>query len=193
MKYPILVARLEPDSDGSTVVRCPAVGWWTGIPALGAMMGPGSRIGTLERLGKRYALELPPSGSGQITGGLPGGRAVALEYGQVLFRLAPSGAPAGPDQQAAAVNSGGLPQGAWAVAAPTEGVFYRGPAPGAEAFVEIGSRVRRGQTIGLVEVMKTFNQIIFDDPLAPQEVEVLEIRARDGEEVCAGEVLVVLG
>ena len=72
---------------------------------------------------------------------------------------------------------------------PTDGTFYRGPAPGTRPFVEPGSRVRAGQPLGLVEVMKTFNQIPYGGPGLPEEAEVVEIRCGDAEEVHAGQVL----
>jgi acetyl-CoA carboxylase biotin carboxyl carrier protein len=42
------------------------------------------------------------------------------------------------------------------------GVFYRGPGPEAEPYVEEGSRIAAGQTIALIEVMKTFNEVKAD-------------------------------
>ena len=42
---------------------------------------------------------------------------------------------------------------------PMVGVFYHAPSPGEPNFVEIGDRVERGQTIGLIEAMKVFNEI----------------------------------
>lgn len=48
------------------------------------------------------------------------------------------------------------------VAAPVVGVFYRAPEPGAPPFVEVGSRVEVGDTLGLVEVMKMFNSVTAD-------------------------------
>lgn len=46
------------------------------------------------------------------------------------------------------------------VTAPSVGVFWRAPAPGAPPFVEVGSQVRAGETIGIVEVMKLMNNIV---------------------------------
>src|SRR6185295_19175805 len=85
-----------------------------------------------------------------------------------------------------------LPPGALACPAPTDGVFYRRPAAGVPPFVEVGSRIRSGAPVGLVEVMKTFHQIVYGGPGLPAEVEVLEIRAEDGEEVRARQPLVVV-
>lgn len=57
------------------------------------------------------------------------------------------------------------------VSAPVVGVFYAAPEPGAPPFVEVGSRVEAGATMGLVEVMKMFNSVTAD--VAGEVVEVL--------------------
>ena len=46
-----------------------------------------------------------------------------------------------------------------ALPSPMVGVFYLAPSPGEPNFVEIGDRIERGQTIGLIEAMKVFNEI----------------------------------
>lgn len=51
------------------------------------------------------------------------------------------------------------PPGAVPVRAPMIGRFYRSPEPGAPPFVEVGSAVQPDDTVGLIEVMKLFNQI----------------------------------
>jgi len=48
------------------------------------------------------------------------------------------------------------------VTAPLVGVFYRAPAPGADPFVEVGSRVKAGDTLCILEAMKLMNEINTD-------------------------------
>ncbi len=48
------------------------------------------------------------------------------------------------------------------IKAPLVGTFYRAPAPGAEPFVEIGSEVKPGDTLCIVEAMKNMNEIESD-------------------------------
>ncbi|MGD9496969.1 MAG: acetyl-CoA carboxylase [Armatimonadota bacterium] len=68
----------------------------------------------------------------------------------------PAHAPGAAAAQAAVTPApAGLP-----VPAPMAGIFYRQPAPGADPFVEEGDRVEAGQVVGLIEVMKLFNEII---------------------------------
>lgn len=51
------------------------------------------------------------------------------------------------------------PAGAGAVTAPMVGTFYRSPSPGASPFVEVGSKVKKGDPICIIEVMKLFTTI----------------------------------
>jgi acetyl-CoA carboxylase biotin carboxyl carrier protein len=74
-----------------------------------------------------------------------------------------------------------------AVTAPMVGTAYLAPAPGARAFVEVGSTVKEGQTILIIEAMKTMNQIP-----APRSGKVTEILVEDGAPVEYGEPLVVI-
>ena len=70
---------------------------------------------------------------------------------------------------------------------PMVGVFYHSPAPGEPNFVEIGDRVERGQTIGLIEAMKVFNEIT-----AEASGIVAEIPAGNGQLVETGMPLMLL-
>lgn len=74
-----------------------------------------------------------------------------------------------------------------AVRSPMVGTAYRRPSPGATAFIEIGSTVKAGEKILLVEAMKTFNEIV-----APKAGTVTHILVEDGQPVEYGEPLVVI-
>lgn len=181
------------DEEGNTEVVSPRIGWWWGPPSPGQLLGPGSELGVLARLGRRFRLVLPPDLHGRVVDPPHERRVVAVEYGQRLFGLAPieTGATAAAATGAEAGNpvasGGGL-----TVVAPTDGTFYHRPSPDASPFVEVGKPVRRGQVVGLVEVMKTFNQILFDGADRPDQATVVELRAGDGEEIRAGQTLLVL-
>lgn len=193
---PILVARVDREDDGRLKVLSPDVGWWSDHPDAGALVGPGSRVGSLDHLNRRCDLRLPEGVAGYVTGSLPRDRRVPVEYDQLLFLLAPVGTAEKERLEAHAGRGShpaptGLAPGTWAIHSPTDGVFYRRPSAGARPFVEIGTRVRAGQPLGLVEVMKTFNQVLYGGPGLPEEAEVAEIRCGDAEEVRAGQVLIV--
>ncbi len=55
-----------------------------------------------------------------------------------------------------------VPPGLHAIRSPIVGTFYRAPAPGAEPFTDVGKRVRKGQTLCIVEAMKVMNEIESD-------------------------------
>lgn len=73
------------------------------------------------------------------------------------------------------------------VTSPMVGTVYLSPAPGARPFVEVGATVKEGQTILIVEAMKTMNQIP-----APKSGKVVEIVVNDSQPVEYGEALVVI-
>jgi acetyl-CoA carboxylase biotin carboxyl carrier protein len=73
------------------------------------------------------------------------------------------------------------------IAAPMLGTFYHAPEPGAKPFVDIGSVVAKGDTIGLIEVMKLFSPVSAD--VAGTVVEIL---ADNGALVEYGQPLVRL-
>lgn len=192
MTRPVLAAGVEPEEGGRWRVLSPGVGWWTEPPAAFALLGPGARVGVLLQGNRRLDLVLPPGVSGRLSGSPPTDRIVPVAYAQPLFTLSPLGEAAADVPHARSSTSPGLPPGAHAVVSPTDGVFYARPSPGAPAFVEAGARVRAGQPIGLVEVMKTFNQVLYGGPDLPREALVLEVRGGDGQEVRAGQVLLVV-
>jgi acetyl-CoA carboxylase biotin carboxyl carrier protein len=74
-----------------------------------------------------------------------------------------------------------------AVKSPMVGTAYHAPQPGAPAFVKVGSEVREGQTLLIIEAMKTMNQIP-----APRAGRVVEILVKDGQPVEYGEVLMIV-
>lgn len=61
---------------------------------------------------------------------------------------------------------------------PMVGTFYKAPAPGAEAFVKVGSIVRKGQPVGIIEAMKIMNEIE-----AEFDCKILEILVDDGQPI----------
>ena len=74
-----------------------------------------------------------------------------------------------------------------AVTSPMVGTAYRRPSPEAKPFVEIGSMVKQGDRVLLVEAMKTFNDIV-----APRSGKVTAILVEDGQPVEYGEPLLVI-
>ena len=73
------------------------------------------------------------------------------------------------------------------VTSPMVGTAYRSPEPGAPPFVEVGTRVAAGQTLLIIEAMKTMNQIP-----SPRAGTVIAILVEDGQPVEYGEPLAVI-
>ena len=86
---------------------------------------------------------------------------------------------------AAPADSGGAPPGA--VPSPMVGTAYLAPEPGAPVFVQPGSNVTEGQTILIIEAMKTMNHIP-----APRSGKLTRVLVDDGQPVEFGEPLFVI-
>jgi acetyl-CoA carboxylase biotin carboxyl carrier protein len=74
-----------------------------------------------------------------------------------------------------------------AVKSPMVGTAYRSPEPGAPTFIEVGSQVTQGDTLFIIEAMKTMNQIP-----APHSGKVTAILIENGQPVEFGEPLVII-
>jgi acetyl-CoA carboxylase biotin carboxyl carrier protein len=74
-----------------------------------------------------------------------------------------------------------------AVTSPMVGTAYIGPSPGAKPFVDIGSKVAAGETLLIIEAMKTMNQIP-----APRAGTVTKVLIEDGQPVEFGEPLMII-
>lgn len=95
--------------------------------------------------------------------------------------LLPAGAESVPDGPAPAVAAGDT------VKSPMVGTVFLAAQPGAEVFVSVGQTVTQGQTLLIVEAMKTMNPIP-----APRAGTVLEVLVGDAQPVEYGEPLVIL-
>ena len=100
---------------------------------------------------------------------------------------APATAPATPEPAAQAPAAAPESQGT-EVTAPMVGVFYAAPAPGDEPFVRVGSKVKAGETLCIIEAMKVLNEVT-----AEADGEVLEICVADGDLVEFGSCLMRIG
>lgn len=175
--------RLELCNDG--------VGLWTPWVKVGQVVEPGDAIGQLEVLGVAQPL---------VSGAAAAGRAVAVrggdhhrtpvDHGAVLVTLDPS-AVAG---AAAAAGAAGpvAAEGGLVFRAPSSGRYYGRPGPGKPPFVSAGDVVRAGQTICLLEVMKTFHRVTYGGAGLPEAAKVIAIGVADDADVAPGDVLLRL-
>jgi acetyl-CoA carboxylase biotin carboxyl carrier protein len=104
-------------------------------------------------------------------------------------QAAAQGAPASPAPTAVSQQSGAPDRrkADHTVTSPMVGTFYSAPSPGAKAFVEIGSEVKPGQVLCIIEAMKMMNQIESD-----KAGHVTSILAKNGEPVEFGQALFVI-
>jgi len=73
------------------------------------------------------------------------------------------------------------------VKSPIIGTAYLAPEPGAKKFVEIGDKIKKGQTVMIVEAMKTMNHVP-----STSDGEVKKILIEDGQPVEFGQTLILL-
>ena len=88
------------------------------------------------------------------------------------FAGVPAAAPAATAQETAPAAPA---EEALFVRAPLVGTYYAAPAPGAEPFVQVGDQVQKGQTLCVIEAMKTMNEIP-----APCDLIVEELPVQNG-------------
>ncbi len=171
-------------ADGS--VGSPGPGIFQAAVQPGDSLEPGRHLGWLRVLGRRHAVLAPTGASGEILSVAASG---PVEYGSSLLGFgAPTARSGAKDSSAPDDATEG-----WAVRAPIDGIFYRRASPEAEPFVEVGDRIGSGQTLGLVEVMKTFNPVQYGGAGAPDPGQILRIEVGEQQEVAAGDVLLVVG
>ena len=122
----------------------------------------------IEQSGLRIRIEgsRPASSNGATAG-----EASPAEVGAVPAAL-PAVSQAGPQENVHWITS------------PIVGTFYRSPSPEADAFAEVGQKVRRGKVLCIIESMKLMNEIESD-----VEGEILEVYPRNGQPVEYGEKL----
>ena len=97
--------------------------------------------------------------------------------------LAPAAAPAA---EAAAPAAAAAPAG-FVVKSPMVGTFYRSASPGGKAFVDVGSQVKEGDTLCIIEAMKLLNEIE-----AEKSGTVTQVLGENGQAVEYGQPLFVI-
>ncbi len=114
--------------------------------------------------------------------------APAMSYVAAPQAVAPQAPAPAPQAAPAAADVAAAPAGAPkdAIKSPMVGTVYLSPQPGAAAFIKVGDKIKQGQTLLIVEAMKTMNPIP-----SPREGTVAQILVSDAQPVEFGEALVV--
>ncbi|MCK4763254.1 MAG: hypothetical protein KAW12_13740 [Candidatus Aminicenantes bacterium] len=185
---------IETENSGH-VVLSPAVGNFSMAHKSGVFLGPGAFVGRLRVLNSYYDLYLPAKMQGlvEVDDGLDW--IIPVAYGQELFRLdqqqlAGAGEDAGAGQSGK--DAGSQPEEGYVVTAFTNGIFYSKPSPDAPPFVSEGERVEKGKALGLIEVMKTFNRILFQGTDQGDSGIIKKVYVEDSEEVKSGQPLFLI-
>lgn len=114
--------------------------------------------------------------------------APAVTYAAPAQAAAPViAAPAGMTTETPIPADGGASAPENAITSPMVGTVYFSPEPGAAAFVAVGDKVKKGDTLMLVEAMKTFNPVE-----SPRAGTVKQIIVSDAQPVEFGEPLIVI-
>ena len=169
----------------------PTVGVFTAQVREGELVSAGQVLGSIDVLGVLSELRAPEGVAGRVTSRIGGARTrVPVQYGDPLFTIsAASMAPAA--KAGVAGNEGSA--AALSFTAPMSGRFYSRPSPNDPPFVSAGDIVQRGQTIGLLEVMKTFNRLVYQGDALPERAVVEKIVPGEGDDVVRGDVVLALG
>jgi acetyl-CoA carboxylase biotin carboxyl carrier protein len=118
-----------------------------------------------------------------------GGGAVVQNYATAVGYAAPAAAPVAAAPVVAAAPAPvveEVPAG-HTVKSPMVGTFYRSSSPGAKAFVEVGSSIKAGETICIIEAMKILNEIEAD-----KSGTVAQILCENGQAVEYGQPLFII-
>jgi len=120
----------------------------------------------------------------QLSAGAVAAAPVAVAAPAPVTAPAPAPAAAAPVEIAVSADAASHPG---AVTSPMVGTAYLAPEPGAAQFIEVGKSIKKGDTILIVEAMKTMNQIP-----APKAGTVSAILVEDGQPVEFGEPLIII-
>ena len=187
---PSIAVLMKRRADGRVELRAPGVGLWREAPVLGALLRPGMKLGALEVLGALSELVVPEGAAGiAVELADPSRARRPVGHGDVLVLLDPNaaGQAAVIDTKESVKTASGL-----IFASPMSGRFYGRPSPDKPAFVSAGEEIGPGHTIGLLEVMKTFNRITYGGPHHPERARVKRVVPRDGDDLAAGDALLEL-
>jgi acetyl-CoA carboxylase biotin carboxyl carrier protein len=191
-----LITRVTQDGNDpdTLVLTSPVVGKVDGNLRKGTYLNPFDRLLTMIILNERYTLRLPRDVQGRITDTFVPNSVTPVAFDDPLVRIDPRAADGfAPEAGGGAAGVAGTDEasssGAITISAPSEGIFYRRSSPDSDPYVEVGSKVATGTVLGLVEVMKCFNQITYGGAGLPEKGEVVRILVEDASEVQFGQAL----
>lgn len=122
-----------------------------------------------------------------VKGGIPVVQTAAVQPVAVIPPAAGAPAIAVPAAPAPAPSPAAEAPAGHVVKSPMVGTFYRSASPGAKAFIEVGSQVKEGDTVCIIEAMKILNEIEAD-----KSGTITQILCENGQAVEYGQPLFII-
>lgn len=180
------------------LILSPAAGYYSDWPRGGTILTGGSFAGKLKVLNTYYDLYLPEEVYGQVMPEEGKDLVVPVAYGQELFRLNLDQDLFHREIMVTEIESklkdadrDTIGEG-FVVRAFTTGIFYAKPSPDSPPFVTVGQEIEKGKALGLIEVMKTFNHIIFHGTDKADTGKIKKVYVNDAQEVKLGQPLFLI-
>ncbi|RME89017.1 MAG: hypothetical protein D6785_00295 [Planctomycetota bacterium] len=187
MKLEYLIFKEDKDSK---IFLAPTVGNIRLQILPGIMVIDSMVLGQLQSLHKRFFLSLPPNTKVYIQEVFkPYG---PVEYGEPLFKGVSNLQLDKEIQEEGTSIKNSNSSTSYSIRAPMDGIFYRKPKPESPPFVKEGDPIHLGQTIGLIEVMKTFYPIYVEELPFPEKGWVEKFCVDDGQEIKKGEPILTV-
>lgn len=138
----------------ATEIMSPSIGRAELCIDVGQVLLSGQVIGEIRRLNQRFKLSLPESCTGKVVSVKDHNRIIPLAYGEMFLSL--EQLTDVKSQHVSETTSVINVQHSVGIDAPMDGMFYLSASPHDPPFVKTGDVVSPGQTVGLIEVMKSF-------------------------------------
>lgn len=177
-------------------ILSPAVGLYSPMTSNGSILIGGAFIGYFKILNSIYHLHIPDNCYGSVILNSNLDKVFRVEFGQELLRLNPQKELEQIEKQhiAQVSDEHSIQQDeGFVITAFTDGIYYRRPSPDSPPYIDIGDKIEKGKTLGLIEVMKSFNHIIFKGTDSSDTGVILKIYVDDSAEVKSGQPLILIG
>jgi acetyl-CoA carboxylase biotin carboxyl carrier protein len=180
------------------LILSPRPGYYSDWPRSGTIITGGSFAGKLKVLNTYYDLYIPEDVYGQVALEEEKDFITPVAYGQELFRLNLDQDLFHREIMVTEIESKlkdvdtDTPEQGFVVRAFTTGIFYARPSPDSPPFVTPGQEIEKGKALGLIEIMKTFNHIIFQGTGKSDTGRVKKIYVNDTQEVKLGQPLFLI-
>lgn len=177
------------------ILSAPDVGYWLHGPQEGQIIKAGEPIGYIERLGVRLRVEVPNGQAGVVIKVHGDGLArQPVGWDSPLLTLSTADSLGMADSSG--ISSASTDPNASGLIFPTPmgGRYYNRPRPSEPPFVSVGSVIEEGQTVALIEVMKTFNRVNYNpsEHSLPVRARIRAILAQEDADVTLGQPLLEL-